>query len=319
MQPVISVIVPVYKAEKYLHRCVDSILSQTFTDFELILIDDGSPDNCGSICDEYSRKDKRITVIHKENGGVTSARATGVKNAKGEYITFVDADDHIFKETLDTLLKGMSTNIDIVIGSYATDGIHKSPIKCDQVMELSEYIPKNIVKSGLHQGPCGKLYRKILFDDKIFDISRTIVYGEDTIMNLRLALKATGNIRITTEEIYFYRDNISSCCNTFSYDLKYLETWYKHLKESIPLELRSKYLQELIKFRFIYYDCVHKHYINNNVWKKTDFHKELLQDIKASGLKLKLVNRISLKCNNPITSWLYLILIQIYKIIKNRT
>lgn len=318
MQPKISVIVPVYKAEKYLHHCIDSILAQTFTDFELILIDDGSPDKSGAICDEYAQQDNRVTVIHKENGGVTSARAIGVKNANGEYITFVDADDKIYKETLAVMLKWMSTDIDIVIGSYTTDGIHKSPIKCNQVMAQNEYIPKNIVKSGLHQGPCGKLYRKKLFDDKTFNIPRTIVYGEDTIMNLRLAFNATRNIRITTESIYFYRDNTSSCCNTFSYDLKYLEIWYKHLKESIPIELRSKYLPELIKFRFIYYDCVHKYYINKNVWKKTDFHKELLLDIKECGYKLKAINKASLSCNNPIMSWLYLKIIQCYKKIKTK-
>ena len=90
MYPQISVIVPVYKAEKYLPSCIDSILAQTFTDFELILVDDGSPDNCGAICDEYAQKDKRVKVIHKENGGVTAARADGVKISTGEFITFVD-------------------------------------------------------------------------------------------------------------------------------------------------------------------------------------------------------------------------------------
>lgn len=89
----ISVIVPVYKVEKYIHRCVDSILEQTYADFELILVDDGSPDNCGTICDEYAAKDSRIIVIHKENGGVSSARNTALAAAKGEYVLFCDADD----------------------------------------------------------------------------------------------------------------------------------------------------------------------------------------------------------------------------------
>lgn len=97
--PTISIIVPVYNVEAYLCRCIDSILAQTFTDFELILVDDGSPDNCSSICDEYAKKDSRIVVVHKENGGLSDARNTGLDIAKGEYIGFVDSDDFIHPQT----------------------------------------------------------------------------------------------------------------------------------------------------------------------------------------------------------------------------
>ena len=93
--PKISVIVPVYNVERYLRRCIDSILAQTFTDFELLLIDDGSKDSSGEICDEYAAKDSRIIVFHKENGGVSSARNVGLDNVRGEWVAFVDADDKI--------------------------------------------------------------------------------------------------------------------------------------------------------------------------------------------------------------------------------
>ena len=93
--PKISVIVPVYKAEAYLDRCIESILAQTYTDFELILVNDGSPDNCGAICDEYAEKDPRVRVIHKENGGVSTARNAGLAAATGEFIAFVDPDDWV--------------------------------------------------------------------------------------------------------------------------------------------------------------------------------------------------------------------------------
>lgn len=93
--PAVSIVVPVYKVEKYLTECIDSILAQTFTDFELILVDDGSPDNSGKICDDYAARDSRIRVFHKENGGVSSARNFGIDNALGEWITFVDSDDFI--------------------------------------------------------------------------------------------------------------------------------------------------------------------------------------------------------------------------------
>ena len=94
----ISVIVPIYNVEKYLNRCVDSIINQTYKNLEIILVDDGSPDNCGKICDEYAKKDKRIKVIHKKNGGLSDARNAGIDLAKGKYIGFVDSDDYIEKD-----------------------------------------------------------------------------------------------------------------------------------------------------------------------------------------------------------------------------
>ena len=105
--PEVSVIVPVYKVEPYLHRCIDSILGQTFTDFELILVDDGSPDNCGKICDEYAKKDGRVRVVHKENGGVSSARNTGLQIACGKFIYFCDSDDYVEKELLNDTVQAM--------------------------------------------------------------------------------------------------------------------------------------------------------------------------------------------------------------------
>ena len=98
MNNLISVIVPVYNVEKFLVKCVDSILAQTYTNLEIIIVDDGSPDNCPAICDELAKKDSRIKVIHKENGGASSARNAGLDIAKGEYIGFVDGDDYIAKD-----------------------------------------------------------------------------------------------------------------------------------------------------------------------------------------------------------------------------
>lgn len=114
----ISVIVPVYNAEKYLNRCVDSILSQTMTNFELLLIDDGSQDNSGRICDEYAEKDARVRAFHKPNGGVSSARNLGLDNAMGNWITYVDADDRCSCDYLEHLLSKVDDDTDLII-SYA--------------------------------------------------------------------------------------------------------------------------------------------------------------------------------------------------------
>ena len=114
----ISVIVPVYNVEKYIHKCLDSILKQTFTDFELILVDDGSPDNCGNICDEYAKKDNRIFVVHKKNGGLSAARNSGIdwafQNSDSEFITFIDSDDTIAENYLEKFMNAMDNNADIV-------------------------------------------------------------------------------------------------------------------------------------------------------------------------------------------------------------
>lgn len=104
MEDLISVIVPVYKVEKYINKCVDSIINQTYTNLEIILVDDGSPDNCGNICDEYAKKDNRIKVVHKENAGVSSARNIGLEKSSGKYITFIDADDYVEKNYCEELL-----------------------------------------------------------------------------------------------------------------------------------------------------------------------------------------------------------------------
>ena len=113
--PQISVIVPVYKVEKYLHECVDSILAQTFRDFELILVDDGSPDNCGAICDEFAAKDPRFRVFHIPNGGVSHARNVGLDAARGEYITFIDSDDLVDCRYLEILEKAVKNGVDVAV------------------------------------------------------------------------------------------------------------------------------------------------------------------------------------------------------------
>ncbi len=117
--PLVSVIVPIYKVEKYLRRCVDSLVTQTLRDIEIILVDDGSPDGCGKICDEYAEKDQRVKVIHQRNGGAASARNAGVKAAQGKYVAFVDGDDWIEKETYaDLSAAAASVNADLVFYDF---------------------------------------------------------------------------------------------------------------------------------------------------------------------------------------------------------
>ena len=114
--PKVSIIVPIYNVEKYLCRCVDSILAQTFTDYELFLVDDGSPDNCGMICDGYAKKDGRIKVIHKANGGLSDARNVAIDIASGEYFSFIDSDDHVEPDMIETMYNALvETDSDMAV------------------------------------------------------------------------------------------------------------------------------------------------------------------------------------------------------------
>ena len=173
----ISVIVPVYNAEKTLRRCVDSILSQEFHDFELLLIDDGSKDGTPEICDEYAENDKRVRVFHKENGGVSSARNVGLDNAQGEWVTFIDSDDMISCDYLDGVIEH---NEDIIIKGYKkifgktiTEFLSTKDIISDSFPSfVSLYIT-----SSLFRAPWAKFFRKTLIDNLRFLSDMKI--GED--------------------------------------------------------------------------------------------------------------------------------------------
>lgn len=145
--PKISVIVPVYNTEQYLPRCINSILVQTFTDFELLLIDDGSKDGSGKICDEYSAKDSRIRVFHKENGGVSSARNHGLNNAQGEWITFVDSDDWIEENCLESCIAVIQKfpSVDIIRYGYCKE-VGKNRVKNTCIQNQLIFSPKEMIK-----------------------------------------------------------------------------------------------------------------------------------------------------------------------------
>lgn len=160
--PEISVIVPVYKVEEYLPQCIDSILAQTFTDFELLLVDDGSPDRCGEICEEYAGKDMRIRVFHQQNSGVSAARNIGLQHAKGTYIVFVDSDDWVSTDYLLHLYKSLpDTGIGLVMGGalkYSIDGKLIGKIALPEIL-LGSNIGEGFAEYGLDRFgfSCSKL------------------------------------------------------------------------------------------------------------------------------------------------------------------
>ena len=181
----ISVIVPIYNAEQYLHRCIDSILAQSYTDFELLLIDDGSKDDSGAICDAYAAKDSRVRVFHKENGGVSSARNLGLDHAQGEYVTFCDADDYVAPDWLAAYRKAMAENVDLAIqGYYSIEGentIEKS-LQPNQGtgVEVKRQLITSLFSQEVYYYLWVKLFRRDLIETHHIRFDEQSILGEDT-------------------------------------------------------------------------------------------------------------------------------------------
>jgi glycosyltransferase involved in cell wall biosynthesis len=240
----ISIVVPVYKVEKYLHRCIESILSQTYKNFELILVDDGSPDGCPSICDEYASLYENITVIHKENTGVSAARNSGIEIARGKYITFIDSDDFVNE----SFLKVLKTTLDV----------HNVPISmCSykRVSESSQIIVSNknvvrvindleamdmLLEDQSRCAPWAKLYHIDLFENIRFPVGKIM---EDMFV-MPILFEKAKQLAICSQELYCYNQEGESITrSTFNYNkLDMVEAasfWRKHTRSYYP-ELSDK-------------------------------------------------------------------------------
>ena len=245
----ISVIVPVYNAEKYLHRCIKRILAQDYTDFELLLIDDGSTDNSGTICDEYTIKDNRIRVFHKENGGVSSARNWGLDNAIGEYIMFVDSDDYMLPGMLDVMLSTLeSKKADLVVcGTTETGGGYWRPI-ADVDYSINQ-LKENFVSllhTELLSPPWNKIYKKDIIGNNRF--CEDISFGEDLLFNIQYLEKCENISFIKESPFYHEKENENSLVVKFNRNrlLDIEKVWVVVERFSEDKEgLYSKYLRDL--------------------------------------------------------------------------
>lgn len=228
-----TVIVPIYRVEKYIRKCVDSIIEQSFCNFELILVDDGSPDNCPLICDEYANKDSRVRVIHKKNGGLVSARNTGIEAAKGEYICFVDGDDWVHKDLLkkvyteaiseynpDLIVYGIVKkyeNKDENIFTNIEDGYYTRRLMEEKIFPYLMYDCRVPFCRGLiFPAACNKIYRKKLLADHCCS-NLSIRMGEDVAFVYESILHA-NSVYILNEILYFY-NQLNSGAISQTYDL----------------------------------------------------------------------------------------------------
>ena len=304
----ISVIIPVYNAEKTLHRCVDSILVQTLSDFEVLLIDDGCKDNSGKICDEYAKKDSRVKVIHKVNGGVSSARNMGLDNAKGEWITFIDADDYIASDFLSAI---NNNDCDFIIGQsqhFNSSGKYwyserLSPQKFLSEEEKREFLEHNLLWH-IMRTPWGKFFKRDLITEIRFDDGMKI--GEDTVF-VHDYLLHCKSIAVVDNITYYYfdsEDNVS-----IKYSMSPLES-LDHLKKIIEhyrkLNVKSPQF-EFFEFRFFLSLCQDLMEGKSKLWFGDNFITNLIFSFRKVMGKKDFLKLILMKI-----PWLYNLKMQDY-------
>ena len=250
----VSIIVAVYKVEKYLNRCIESIINQTYENIEIILVDDGSPDSCPILCDNWAKKDGRIKVIHKENGGLSDARNKGLEVATGEYVGFIDGDDEISSSMFEKLMKIVEeNNAEIGICQFARfiDGsVPNYTIVDDCTIIDKDEALKEVLTEKIGNHICNKLFKRGLFDNTLF--TKGVAY-EDIFIFYKLLLKSK-NIAITNSKLYGYmqrRDSITNNCtvkNVRDY-IKANNTRYESLKNN--KELRDYLNISMVKCGYI--------------------------------------------------------------------
>lgn len=197
-KPLISIVVPVYKAEPYLSKCVNSILSQTYSNLEIILIDDGSPDHSGEMCDSFSKKDLRVHVYHQKNQGVSAARNRGVKASEGQFIAFVDADDWIEPEYIEYLLE--------LADQYQCDAAVAAQPGYRMQLSVEKMTGEQALEQMLYQkafdtAPWGKLFRRELVEENLFPLN---MFYEDLAVVCRMVV-AAKHVAIGKRQLYHYR------------------------------------------------------------------------------------------------------------------
>lgn len=258
MEDLISVIVPVYNVEKYLKRCVDSILNQTYKNLEIILVDDGSPDRCGKICDEYAVKDNRVKVIHKENGGLSDARNTGIDVAKGKYISFIDSDDYVENEYVELLYTALiNDRTDMAIGShkviYEEGAVLEKATKEKSVLQPEEVLNRILYDNGIDLSAWAKLYKSQLFadirfpKDRLFEDAATTYKLVDKSKNISIISKSTYNYVIRKNSITgenFSEKKMDLIMSTQEM-CDYIKAKYPRLEKACDRRLMYAYLSTL--------------------------------------------------------------------------
>lgn len=330
MSELISIIIPIYEVEEYLEKCIESIVSQTYENLEIILVDDGSPDRCPQICDEWEKRDERIKVIHKKNGGLSDARNTGLAVAKGEYIGFVDSDDYIDKEMYEKLYIAMkSENADLAICNLEKvreDGSsieEESPIKndvftgavglekiCDPCISGWYYVTvwNKLYHRKILDGiefPLGKIHEdEFVIHEILYQCERIVTLEEKlykyvqrngSIMSHEYGIKNLDAVEAVCKRVLFYKKNeITENYSNISARLKYLYNIRRLNITMAPSRNEKKRVREIDKmFKACYFACA-----ENITWREKIMYS--FPDLWVFNYKLKIgkIDRINRRKKN---------------------
>lgn len=275
-----SIIVPIYKVEKYINKCVESLIKQTYSNIEIILVDDGSPDKCPEICDAYANLDNRIRVIHKKNGGLSDARNYGIEAANGDYILFVDSDDYVELDTCERLYKFALKRVDIIIGDTVVEGGIRdySHITCSEILLGIEYLVEANKQGKAPMAAWLNVYNREFLIENELRFKKGILH-EDEEFTPRAFLKAKS---IVLSNVYFYHyiirgdsittqkdkrknanDLFSTCCDL---EKMYNSLDNKELKKYMLDSLACKYLSLFQEGKLYQYgnEYLHRRFIFKN-------------------------------------------------------
>lgn len=298
----ISVIVPIYKVENYIKECVDSILAQSYTDLELILVDDGSPDNCPKICDEYLKIDQRIKVIHKANGGLANARNAGLRVATGEYVAFIDSDDYIDKETFFVMLKEIKENdADICCcgmtqfnndSKWNTISLPKETL----VYEGDSVYKLILLKDGCGDYMCNKIFKRSIFDK--VSLVENVIFEDIYVMHKIFA--QAKKVVFVNENFYYYRYNNQGISHNSNINPRYMDFYYSAKGQYEFSKTISKEIE----------DCGFAKFMSANLWVANAIYRYNIFDNNQNFELIKRTikdNKKAIKNNKHLskrTKWL---------------
>lgn len=301
----LSVVVPVYKVEAYLNRCVESIVNQTYTKLEIILVDDGSPDRCPELCDEWAKRDSRIRVIHKENGGLSDARNTGIAAATGEYLAFVDSDDYVGFQMYETMIDAMKrTGVGIACcGRYVVkDGKEQIVHNMDHeyIFTSMEAVRELLIGGCVEESVCDKVYRRDLFQGLCFPVGEI---NEDIVIMPELLDRSQGVVHVAKPFYYYWQEGTSITRGVYSPNkrviLRHLDAIENYLHRVYPellddfAALEARYCQSVL-YLLLNDSHVRKCY-------REDYRKFYARFRRAFPRQLKLV---SMEKNEKIKGYL---------------
>lgn len=280
----ISVVIPVYNSEDTICECIASIQSQEFVDFEIIVVDDGSSDASGAICDECQAKDKRVTVVHQMNKGRTEARAVGVEKAKGEWICFVDSDDKMPVSGLADLYSKADDNTDIVLGNgHVLKKERRDSIPIDEFRHMA------VRGDGTIGLPWGSLYRRSIVIPYVFDIPREIINGEDYIFWLRLVFITERPVHVVYKSVYDKGE--AHTCNDFLWTSDYCQKLNTLRESSIPQDVIDDFRVDMLDDRIANLFAVILQQPRRE-WGRSRFYLDILHDMEQYGVRMPLKRRI---------------------------